>query len=141
MAKLKGNFKACEHIKLVNVMDESEVVVQYEPFKEIVVMERTFFATPDDIARFVSVIAGGKLTGLYWAEGVVFLYFPLPASTETVAKALVQDGKVYWTFLGYSFMPKYGATIETKEKIIVPVIDISSNSVLRKVAKWLKEQK
>jgi len=122
-------------------MDESEIDVKYEPFKEIVVMDRTFFSTPDDMARFASIIAGGKAVGLYWAEGVVFLYFPLPASTETVAKMLVENNRVYWTFVGYSFMPKYGLTIETKEKIIVPVIDMSSNPMFRKVADWLKQQK
>jgi hypothetical protein len=120
---------------------ESEVDVKYEPFREIVVMERNFFSTPDDIARFTSVIAGGKLAGLYWAEGIVFLYFPLPASTETAAKALIEDKRVYWTFVGYSLMPKYQPTIETKEKMIVPVIDMSSNPMFRKVASWLKESK
>jgi len=122
-------------------MGESEVDVKYEPFKEIVIMERNFFSTPDDIARFTSVVAGGKLAGLYWAEGVVFLYFPLPASTETAAKALIEDKRVYWTFVGYALMPKYQPTIETKEKMIVPVIDISSNPMFRKVASWLKGQK
>ena len=122
-------------------MHEGEVDLKYEPFKEIVVMERNFFSTPDDIARFTSVIAGGKLAGLYWAEGVVFLYFPLPASTETAAKALIEDKRVYWTFVGYSLMPKYQPTIETKEKMIVPVIDMSSNPMFRKVASWLKESK
>ncbi|MDH5793140.1 MAG: hypothetical protein OEZ18_01075 [Candidatus Bathyarchaeota archaeon] len=122
-------------------MHEGEVDVKYEPFKEIVVMERNFFSTPDDIARFTSVIAGGKLAGLYWAEGIVFLYFPLPASTETAAKELIEDKRVYWTFVGYSLMPKYQPTIETKEKMIVPVIDMSSNPMFRKVASWLKEQK
>ena len=122
-------------------MLEGEVDVKYEPFKEIVVMERNFFSTPDDIARFTSVIAGGKLAGLYWAEGIVFLYFPLPASTETAAKALIEDKRVYWTFVGYSLMPKYQPTIETKEKMIVPVIDMSSNPMFRKVASWLKESK
>jgi len=122
-------------------MHEGEVDVKYEPFKEIVVMERNFFSTPDDIARFTSVIAGGKLAGLYWAEGVVFLYFPLPASTETAAKELIEDKRVYWTFVGYSLMPKYQPTIETKEKMIVPVIDMSSNPMFRKVASWLKESK
>jgi len=122
-------------------MDESEVTVKYEPFMEIVVMERNFFSTPDDMARFISVVAGGKLAGLYWAEGVVFLYFPLPASTEIAAKALIENNRVYWTFVGYSLMPKYQSTIETKEKIIVPVIDMSSNPMFRKVASWLKEQK
>lgn len=122
-------------------MGESEVDVKYEPFKEIVVMERNFFSTPDDIARFTSVIAGGKLAGLYWAEGIVFLYFPLPASTETVAKELIENKRVYWTFVAYSLMPKYQPTIETKEKMIVPVIDMSSNPMIRKVASWLKESK
>lgn len=122
-------------------MHEGEVDVKYEPFKEIVVMERNFFSTPDDIARFTSVIAGGKLAWLYWAEGIVFLYFPLPASTETAAKALIEDKRVYWTFVAYSLMPKYQPTIETKEKMIVPVIDMSSNPMFRKVASWLKESK
>ena len=122
-------------------MSKSEVTVKYEPFKEIVVMERTHFSTPEDIARFTSIIAGGKLAGLYWVDGVVFLYFPLPASTTAVAKALIENGRVYWTFVGYSFMPKYEPTIETKEKMIIPVVNISSDPVLKQVAQWLKEQK
>jgi hypothetical protein len=122
-------------------MDSNDVTVRYDPFKEIVIMERAMFSTPDDMARFTSIIAGGKTAGLYWAEGVVFLYFPLPASTETTSKALVEEKRVYWTYVGYSLMPKYQPIIETREKIIVPVIDMSTNPLLRKVAAWLKEQK
>jgi hypothetical protein len=122
-------------------MSKPEVTITYSPFKEIVVMEKTHFNTPEDIARFTSVIAGGKLAGLYWVEGVVFLYFPLPASTTVVAKELLENNKVYWTFIGYALMPKYAQTIETKEKMIVPVVDISSDPILARVAQWLKEQK
>ncbi|HVP92248.1 MAG TPA: hypothetical protein VMS94_00755 [Acidobacteriota bacterium] len=122
-------------------MNKSDVLVKYEPFKEIIVMELNLFPTPDDIARFTSIVAGGKLAGVYWADGVVFLYFPLPASTELASKALIEERRIYWTFAGYSLMPKYESTIETKEKIIVPVIDMSSNPMFRKVASWLKEQK
>jgi hypothetical protein len=138
MTKLKGS---AIYIQAVNVMGENELVVKYEPFKEIIVMEKDYFATPDDIARFASIVAGGKALGLYWAEGVVFLYFPLPASTETTAKLLVERGRVYWTFLGYSFMPKYQTVIETKEKMIVPVVDMTSNALIKEVALWLKTQK
>jgi hypothetical protein len=120
---------------------ESKVTIKYEPFREIVIMEQTHFASPDDLARFTSVIAGGKLAGLYWTEGVVFLYFPLPPSNTAVARMLIESGKVYWTYVGYALMPKYQLTIETKEKMIVPVIDISTNPLLSKVARWLKEQK
>jgi len=122
-------------------VDEDEVIVKFEPFKEVVVMERDYFSTPDEIARFASIIAGGKAAGLYWAEGVVFLYFPLPASTETTSKMLIEHGRVYWTFLGYSLMPKYQSVIETREKMIVPVVDMSTNRLMKKVAAWLKEQK
>jgi len=121
-------------------MVKGEVAVKYEPFKEIVIMERTYFSTPEEMARFTSVIAGGKLAGLYWVDGVVFLYFPLPAATTAVAKALIETGRIYWTFVGFSLMPKYEQTIETKEKMIVPVVNMSSDLVLKKVAQWLKEQ-
>lgn len=120
---------------------ENKVTIKYEPFREIIIMEQTRFPSPDDMARFTSVIAGGKLAGLYWAEGVVFLYFPLPPSNTAVAKLLIESGKVYWTFVGYALMPRYETTIETKEKMIVPVIDISANPLLSRVARWLKEQK
>jgi len=122
-------------------VSENDVVVTYEPFKEVVVMDRDYFATPEEIARFASIIAGGKTAGLYWAEGVVFLYFPLPASTETTAKELVEKGRVYWTFLAYSYMPKYQPVIETRDKMIVPVVDMASNALFKKVVTWLKEQK
>jgi hypothetical protein len=121
--------------------EEDKVTIKYEPFKEIVIMEKTRFPTAEDMARFTSVIAGGKLAGLYWAEGVVFLYFPLPPSNAAVARMLVENGKVFWTFVGYALMPRFLPTIETKEKMIVPVIDISTNPLLNHVAKWLKEQK
>lgn len=121
-------------------MSKPEVTVSYEPFKEIVVMEKTHFNSPEELARFTSVIAGGKLAGLYWVDGIVFLYFPLPASTAAVAKELLEKRKVFWTYLGYSAMPKYAAIIETKEKMIVPVVDISSDPILKGVADWLKQQ-
>ena len=93
-------------------MSNSEVIVKYEPFKEIIIMERTQFSNPENLARFASVIAGGKLAGLYWVDGVVFLYFPLPASTTAVAKALIDlnyqiDTSIlpfnYWKYSESSF--------------------------------------
>ncbi len=121
-------------------MSNNGVSVSYEPFKEIVIMEKTRFGSPEEIARFTSVIAGGKLAGLYWVDGIVFLYFPLSASNTAVAKELLEKRRVYWTYVGYAPMPKYMQTIETKEKMIVPVVDISADPILKSVAQWLKEQ-
>jgi hypothetical protein len=122
-------------------MDDREVDIKYEPIKEIVILDRNHFDSSDDLARFASIVSGGKVAGLNWAEGVVFLNFVLPASTETAAKALMESGRVYWTLVGYALMPKYQPMIETKEKIMIPIIDLSSNPLIRKVANWLKQQK
>jgi len=114
--------------------------IKDESFKEIIVMEQTHFKTVDDLARFASIAVGGKTTGVYWANGVVFIYYPLPTSTEIAAKALIEEKKVYWAFVSYALMPKYMPIIETKERIVVPVIDMSTSKLFRKVGQWLKEQ-
>lgn len=119
---------------------ESQATIRYEPFKEIVIMECTAFKTPDALARFTNIVAGGKPSGVYWAEGVAFIYFPLSISTEAAAKALVEERKVFWTFVSYAVMPQYKPIIETKEKIMVPVIDMSTNPMFMKVAGWLKKR-
>lgn len=119
----------------------SELEIRYEPFKEIVIMEQTKFVTPEDLARFTNIIAGGKTAGVYWAKEVAFIYFPLSINTETAAKEIVEKRRVYWAFLSYSIMPVYKPLIETKEKMIVPVLDMSANPLFQKVADWLKKQK
>ena len=114
--------------------------IRSESFKEVVIMEQTRFNTVDDLARFANIAVGGKTTGLYWANGVLFIYYPLPTSTELAAKALIEEKKVYWAFISYAMMPQYKPIIETKERIMVPVIDMSTSNLFTKVAKWLKEQ-
>ena len=117
-----------------------ETAVRSEPFREIVVMEHTRFPIPDDLARFANIAAGGKMTGIYWADGVAFIYYPLPTTTEVAAKAVIEEKKVYWAFVSYTLMPEYRPLIETKEKIIVPVINMSTSPLFQRVAKWLKKQ-
>ena len=115
-------------------------VVKGESFKEIIIMEHTRFKTVDDLARFANIAVGGKTTGVYWANGVVFIYYPLPTSTEVAAKALIEERKVFWAFVSYALMPQHRPIIETKERIMVPVVDMSTSPLFKKVAQWLKEQ-
>jgi hypothetical protein len=114
--------------------------IKGESFKEIIILEHTRFKTVDDLARFASIAVGGKATGVYWAKGVVFIYYPLPTSTEVAARALIEEKKVYWAFVSYALMPKYEPIIETKERIMVPVIDMSTSKLFSEAAEWLKQQ-
>ena len=117
-----------------------ELNIHYEPFKEIIIMEYLKFNSPDDLARFLNIASGGKPTGLYWTSGIAFFYYPMSTSTEAATKALIEDKKVYWAFVGYALMPEYRLIIETKEKIMVPVINMSPSPLFTKAAKWLKER-
>ncbi|MCL2134082.1 MAG: hypothetical protein FWH37_00765 [Candidatus Bathyarchaeota archaeon] len=121
-------------------MSEPQITVSYEPFQEIAILEKNHFCSPEELARFTSVITGGKLIGLYWVDGVIFLYFPISASTSVFAKELLEKRKIYWSYLGYAVMPKFAPVLETKEKMIVPVVDVSSDLLLKNVAKWIKQQ-
>ena len=119
---------------------KDEVTISYEPFKQVVVMEYMRFKSSDELARFLNVAAGGKSTGVYWANGVAFFYYPLASSTELATRALIEENKVYWAFVGFAAMPDYRPIIETKEKIMMPVIDLSSSPLFLKATQWLKEQ-
>ncbi len=119
---------------------KSDVTISYEPFKQVVVMEYMRFKSPDELTRFLNVAAGGKPTGVYWANGVAFFYYPLASSTELATRALIEENKVYWAFVGFAVMPEYRPIIETKEKIMMPVIDLSSSPLFLKATQWLKEQ-
>jgi hypothetical protein len=124
----------------MEVWNMEGTIIKSEPFKEIIIMEHTRFPTIDDLARFANIAAGGKTTGVYWANGVAFIYYPLPTATEIAAKALIEEKRVYWAFVSYALMPEFRPLIETKERIMVPVIDMSTSPVFQKVAEWLKEQ-
>jgi hypothetical protein len=124
----------------VEASDMEDISIKDESFKEIVIMEHTRFKNVDDLARFANIAVGGKTTGVYWANGIVFIYYPLPSSTEAAAKALIEEKKVYWAFVSYALMPQYKSIIETKERIMVPVIDMSTSKMFSKVAEWLKKQ-
>ena len=115
-------------------------VIRHEPFKEVVIMECNQFPTPDDLARFANISVGGRPTGVYWADGVTFVYYPIPTTTRIAAKHLIEEKRVYWAFVSYSLMPKYQSLIETKERLIVPVIDMSTSPLFQKVAQWLKQR-
>ncbi|MCS7120186.1 MAG: hypothetical protein RMJ07_01410 [Nitrososphaerota archaeon] len=120
--------------------EDVNVQIKFEPYREIVILQMNRFDSPEELARFVSIAAGGKASGLYWAEGVAFLYFVIPPTTNVAAKALIEEGRVYWSLVSYAHMPKFQPIIETKEKIMVPLIDVSSDPIMNRAARWLKEE-
>ncbi len=113
--------------------------VRIEPVRELVIKEVLFFGSVDELAKFANIAAGGRPTGIYWAEGVAFLYYPLPLNTRLTAKELIREGRLYWALACFALMPEYQRVVETREKLMVPVIDVSSSSLFRAAARRLGE--
>jgi hypothetical protein len=50
-------------------------------------------------------------------------------------------GRIYWVNVSYAEMPEYKSIFETREKVQVPIINLSSNPMIGQVMEWLKQQK
>jgi len=116
------------------------VKVTYEPLKEVIIKETTYFKEIKDLAFIVAGFrAQGIPISLNWANGIVFFYIEVVPETAPIAKEFI-EGKVYWANVSFSVMPKYKSSIDTKEKIQVPIINQNSNPTMKDVTEWLKQQ-
>jgi hypothetical protein len=117
------------------------VKITYEPINEIVIKEYIRFERVEDLVYiFAQLRAGGAPVSLSWANGLVFVSSILPPENDEILDAFLK-GKVYWTNVSFAEMPQYKSLIETRERVQVPVINVSSSSVIAQVMEWLKQQK
>ena len=117
------------------------VKITYEPFREVVIKEYTRFERIEDLIYiFAQLRAGGAPVSLSWANGIVFVNSVLPPDTEQIMDEFLK-GRVYWVDVAFAFMPEYKPVLETKEKIQVPIVNVSSNPIVKQVTEWLKQQK
>jgi len=117
------------------------VKITYEPINEIVIKEYVRFERVEDLVYiFAQLRAGGAPVSLSWANGLVFVSSILPPENDEIMEAFLK-GKVYWTNVSFAKMPEYKPLIETRERVQVPVINLSSSSVIVQIMEWLKQQK
>jgi hypothetical protein len=120
------------------VEEENKVRIIYKPAKEIVILDYFQFSMEKLNQMFARIIQSGVPVTAQWAEGVLFVYFPLvPDSNELMENYL--KGRIFWSSVSFALMPKYASAIKV-DGLEVPVIDVSEHPVLRETAKWLREQ-
>lgn len=111
--------------------------VQYEPFKEVVIKDYTYFKKISDLVDIIAGVRGqGDFASLNWANGVVFVYTDVPPVTDSIVEDIKQ-GKIYWANISFAYMPNYESKLKSSENIPVPVINQDSNQIMKEVAKWL----
>ena len=110
-----------------------------KPQKRLVIGERVFYKTLDDLAAVVALsAAAGHPTALCWGEGVLFIPSEaFPDSEIMVEKYL--EGETHWASVAYTRLDKFQDKIRVSG-MEIPVVDVSRSKVMRETAIWLKER-
>jgi len=116
---------------------ENKVKIVYKPPKEIVILDYFQFSKERLNQMFARLIHTGLPVMAQWAEGVLFLYFPLVPETNDLMENYLR-GTVFWSSVTFALMPNYSTSIKVTG-LEIPVIDVSDHPVLRETAKWLRE--
>jgi hypothetical protein len=120
------------------VEGENKVKIIYKPAKEIVIMDYFQFSMEKLNQMFARIVQSGLPVAAQWAEGVLFVYFPLVPDTNELMENYLK-GRVFWSSVSFALMPRYAPSIKVSG-LEVPIIDVSEHPILRETAKWLREQ-
>jgi len=113
------------------------VKILYTPAKEIVILDYFQFSMEKLNQMFARIVQSGLPVMAQWAEGVLFVHFPLVPDTNDLMENYLK-GRIYWSSVNFALMPKYASSIKVTG-LEIPVVDVSGHPVLREVAKWLRE--
>jgi len=116
---------------------EDRLKIIYKPAKEIVILDYFQFSKETLNQMFARIMQAGLPVTAQWAEGVIFVYFPLVPDTNDLMENYLQ-GRVFWSSVNFALMPKYATSIKVGG-VEIPVLDVSEHRILREIAKWLRE--
>jgi len=117
------------------------IEITYRPLKQIFVRQYVKYNSPEDLARSVAIQSGAmQPASLSWISGVVFRIASPPfIVSELLAKEFI-EGRLHISIL-YADMPVYHPTIHAaEEKVLIPVLNESSNTEAKQIIDWLKKQ-
>jgi len=117
---------------------KGKIKIIYQPPKEIVILDYFQFSKENLSQMFAKIIHSGLPVVAYWAEGVLFIYFPLMPDTNDLMESYLK-GRIYWSSVNFALMPKYASSIKVSG-LEIPVVNVSEHPVMRETAKWLRKQ-
>ena len=110
---------------------EDKVKIVYRPPREIAILDYFQFSKERLNQMFARVIHPGFPVMARWAEGVLFIYFPLVPDTNDLMESYL-EGRIFWSSVNFALMPKYAPSIKVSG-LEIPVMDVSEHRVLRRV--------
>ena len=115
------------------------VKVNHQPTQTLIVHDVVRMEL-DNILR-ERVTPSGALP-LYWGNGFVFGFTPLPVSSKRVLEDYL-DGKVHWMEVHYTHKKDYEEILKLDDEqyagaVKVRVIDVSKRALFKDFLEWLK---
>ncbi len=110
----------------------------HQPPKKVIIMEYTQYSMEALSETISAIVKTGQPFVLNWAEGVLFIRFPLMPTTKELMKEFLA-GNIYWSSIMFALMPTFKSTIKAGGYEI-PIVDSSPNEIMRQAAHWLKER-
>jgi hypothetical protein len=114
-----------------------KVKIFYKPAKEVVILDYFQFSKEKLNQMFARIIHAGLPVMAQWAEGVLFLYFPLVPDTNDLMENYLK-GRIFWSSVSFALMPNYAPSVKVSG-LEIPVMDVSDHPILQETAKWLRE--
>lgn len=116
--------------------------VAFEPWEKVSFKSHMSYSSSEAFVNAITMASPAGIPGrlsLYWANGILFRYFPL-APSEPIAKEYLK-GHLIWDHIEFAPMPTYTREIQTSERplITVYVHDVTNHIVLGSVTKWINE--
>jgi hypothetical protein len=116
---------------------QNKVKIMYKPAKEVVILDYFQFSKDNLNQMFARLIHAGLPVMANWAEGILFLYFPLVPDTNDLMENYLK-GRIFWSSVSFTLMPKYTPSIKLSG-LEIPVMNVSEHPILQESAKWLKK--
>ncbi len=116
----------------------SKVKIIYRPAKEIVILDFFQFSKDALDQMFARLIQSGMPVMAQWADGVIFIHFPIAPETDDLMENYLK-GRIFWNSVNFALMPKYSPSIKVGG-LEIPVLNVSNHPILTEVAKWLRKQ-
>lgn len=117
---------------------EKKVKLIYRPAKQIIILDYFQFSKETLAQMFARIIQSGLPIMAQWAEGVLFVHFPLTPDTNDLMENYLK-GKIYWGSVNFALMPEYAPYIKVTG-LEIPVVDVSKHPTLREAAAWLRKK-
>jgi hypothetical protein len=112
----------------------------YSPIQEIKIYEMAEYPLSDFIRLMTDNIPPGNISSaVKWCDGIIFISTGLPSTDEVVKDQM--KGIIHYAWFAFAEMPAYKQSIETSSKVILPIIDVSNNTINRELIRWIRTNK